>query len=192
MLRVVGAVNGARLGYTSWLIRLQVAPDAALPIAAALARRADTSWIYLVSGGTEVVCTTQVRSTSDRDELLLAKLPRTHRVISLSAHSLLAGFALPTSWGALAVLDDEQVAALRPPAPSVETGPLVLEPTDQALLEVLALGGRTSYADIATTTAVGVTTVRRRVEHLRHTGVLSLQLDVVPKRSATTRRPGCG
>lgn len=180
-LRVVGAVNGARLGYTSWLIRLQVTPDAAVAVAMALAERDDTSWIYLVSGGTEVVCTTQVRSTSDRDDLLLAKLPRTQRVIAMSAHSLLAGFALPTGWGGPACLDADQVAALRPPPPDVDDAALVLQPGDRELLAALARDGRASHAELAAATGWSVTTVRRRVAHLRHSGVLSLQLDIPPE-----------
>ncbi|MFC4945340.1 Lrp/AsnC family transcriptional regulator [Pseudonocardia sp. GCM10023141] len=178
VLRVVGAVNGSRLGYTSWLLRLQATPDAAGAIAAALARRDDTSWIYLVSGGTEVLCTTQVRSTADRDDLLLAKLPRTHRVLAMSAHALLAGYGIPTTWRGLASLDDDQAAALRPPPVDSDDTPLALDPGDAALLDALARDGRTTYAELATAAGSSVSTVRRRVEHLRHSGVLSLQLDI--------------
>lgn len=177
---MVGAVNGGRLGYTSWLIRLQVTPDAAVAVATALAKRDDTSWIYLVSGGTEVLCTTQVRSTSDRDDLLLAKLPRTQRVIAMSAHSLLAGFALPNAWGGLACLDADQVAALLPAPASADDGELELEPGDQDLLAALARDGRASYAELAAATGWSVATARRRVTQLRHSGVLSLQLDISP------------
>src|SRR5207249_8810987 len=45
LLRVVGTTNGYLLGYTSWTIRIRCTPDAAAPIAAALARRPDTFWV---------------------------------------------------------------------------------------------------------------------------------------------------
>ena len=59
LLRVVASVNLSRLGYVPWTIRLQCTPDAAGGIAAALARRTDTFWVHLLSGGTEISCGTQ-------------------------------------------------------------------------------------------------------------------------------------
>lgn len=54
--RVVGVPEAAPLGQVHWLIRLGCVPDAAAPIAAALARRDDTQRVSLMSGGTEIVC----------------------------------------------------------------------------------------------------------------------------------------
>src|SRR5689334_20060602 len=75
LLRVVGMVNGARLGYVPWTIRLRCTPDAAGQVAKALAARDDTSFVYLLSGGTEVSCNVQARSSEEQDTLLLHKLP---------------------------------------------------------------------------------------------------------------------
>src|SRR4051794_9338407 len=61
-LRVVGSANGFLLGYTSWTIRVRCSPDAAGAIAAALARRPDTFWVHVLSGGTEISCNVQARS----------------------------------------------------------------------------------------------------------------------------------
>jgi DNA-binding Lrp family transcriptional regulator len=61
LLRVVASVNLSRLGYVAWTIRLRCTPDAAGGIAAALARRSDTFWVHLLSGGTEISCGTQAR-----------------------------------------------------------------------------------------------------------------------------------
>ncbi|WP_324191833.1 Lrp/AsnC family transcriptional regulator [Nocardia brasiliensis] len=65
-LRVVGVLNGRRLGYIEWLIRISCAPDAALAVATALARRDDTFWVHLASGGTEIVCITRTRGAGDQ------------------------------------------------------------------------------------------------------------------------------
>lgn len=180
-LRVIGALDGARLGYETWVVRLRATPDAALPLALALARRDDTSWIYLVSGGTEVVAAVQAPSAGSRDALLLRELPRTEQVLGISAQVLLAGFGLPSDWGRLAHLDPDRAAALRPPPVEDDDSPLSLESADEPLLAELLRDGRTSSAELAARTGWSVSTVRRRIAHLRATGLLSFQLDVVPE-----------
>ncbi len=55
------------------MLRVRCAPDTALTIADALAKRPDTYWIGLASGGTEVLCLTRPRTRGDYDDLLLAK-----------------------------------------------------------------------------------------------------------------------
>ncbi|MFD2122624.1 hypothetical protein ACFSNO_29270 [Streptomyces cirratus] len=59
LIRVIGLPQGRRVGlFESWL-RVQCAPDAALVVAEALARRPDISWVKLGSGGTEIHCLTR-------------------------------------------------------------------------------------------------------------------------------------
>ncbi|MCP2164363.1 DNA-binding transcriptional regulator, Lrp family [Goodfellowiella coeruleoviolacea] len=189
VLRVVGAVNAARLGHASWTVRLRCTPDAAEPIAAALARRPDTFWVHVLSGGTEISCNVLARTAADRDALLLAKLPRTSRILGMTAHSILHGFALPDDWSGLAWLTDAQVAQLRrgrPAAPDhrgerADPGErVVLERGDHALLAALARDGRAGHAELAAGTGWSESTVRRRVDHLRRAGVLTYQLDIPP------------
>lgn len=180
VLRVVGTVNGARLGYTAWTLRLQCTPDAASAVAAALADRQDTSWVYLLSGGTEISCNTQARSVGERDTLLLSKLPRTRRVASVTAHSILRATALPSSWQGLHWLSDDQVAQLMPEPHAQDDTPITLDPGDTVLLEALSRDGRTGYAELATLTGWSDSTVKRRMDHLRRGGVLSYMLDIPP------------
>ena len=54
-LRVLGVLDGTKLGWVDWFLRLQTTPGSADSIAEALARRPDTSWVRLASGGTEIV-----------------------------------------------------------------------------------------------------------------------------------------
>ena len=54
-LRVLAAVNGSKTGWVDWLVRLQVTPGSADTIADALARRPDTRWVRLDSGGAEIL-----------------------------------------------------------------------------------------------------------------------------------------
>ncbi|MCE7004003.1 Lrp/AsnC family transcriptional regulator [Kibdelosporangium philippinense] len=180
VLRVVGTVNGARLGYTAWTLRLQCTPDAAHAVATALADRPDTSWVYLLSGGTEISCNTQARSVGDRDTLLLSKLPRTRRVASVTAHSILRATALPSNWQGLHWLSSEQVAQLQPSPLVPDDTPIRLDPGDSVLLEALSRDGRTGYAELAPVTGWSDSTVKRRMDHLRQAGVLSYMLDIPP------------
>ncbi|MCP2335800.1 Lrp/AsnC family transcriptional regulator [Actinomadura rupiterrae] len=116
-LRVAGTVNGASLGYTPWTIRLRCTPDAAGAIASALATRPDVSYVYLLSGGTEISCNTQTGTAGERDALLLERLPRTRRVLGVSAHMLLGSPKLPKDWTGLDILTPDQTTALHPDQP---------------------------------------------------------------------------
>jgi DNA-binding Lrp family transcriptional regulator len=170
---VKGALNRFRLGHHAWTLRLRCTPDAGPVLAQALAKRHDTFWVHLMSGGTEISCLQQVASA---DELLLDRLPR--RLVDVSAHNILRGFASPGTWRGIACLTAEEVAALKPefdPAAPVE-----LTGLDEALITALTTDGRASFAELATKAGTSETTARRRVELLRRTGVLELQLDADP------------
>ena len=182
VLRVLVVPNASLLGYGQWHVRLQCTPDASVAVATALASRPDTSWIYLTSGGTEITCTTSARTARERNELLLGKLPRTNRVVAVSAHAQLHTFVGgPTSlMDKLGVLTPEQVAALRPPTPpgAARGEQVKLTEEDDRLLEVLAHDGRTGYPRLAAVTGWSESTVRRRLEHLLTTGTVYCDVDV--------------
>jgi DNA-binding Lrp family transcriptional regulator len=158
------------------LIRLGCTPDAAEQLARALARRPDTSHVSLISGGTEVLCAMKPRSRQERDELLLTHLQRTPRVTSVRAYCLPRRFyGGPLDWlGKINALDPDQEAALRPPAVAPPSEPVVLDDADYALLSVLRQDGRTKLTELQATTGLSESSVNRRLEHLRTTGVLYL------------------
>lgn len=117
MLRVVGLKARKQLGSLGWFLRIRCVPGAGPAIAAALARRADTAWIQLLSGNTEVLCTLRGDAREDR-EALLAKLPRSERIVDVTAHSLLHMFTGgPDALGFLQVLPALRVEPLRLPVP---------------------------------------------------------------------------
>src|SRR4029077_10210037 len=94
--------------------RLQTPPAGADSIADALARRSDTRWVHLASGGTEIICTLQARSEEQRDALFLRGLPGSRRVVQISAHSILHDFA-PGPWReSTRALSSAQLAVLAP------------------------------------------------------------------------------
>ncbi|WP_310724514.1 Lrp/AsnC family transcriptional regulator [Streptomyces sp. N2A] len=186
-LRVVGTLNGARLGHHAWTIRLQCTPDAAGPLATALAARTDTSYVHLLSGGTEISCSAQTPTADESEALLLHKLPRTAHVTSVSAHLLLDHYALPNDWAGPARLTREQTALLAPPGP-LEDGAedaagdagVLVGPADRPLFDVLARDGRAGYPELAAATGWSESTARRRVAALRRAGVLTFLVDVPP------------
>ncbi len=181
VVRVTGSVNGPRLGRTSWTIRVRCTPDAGALIAAALAKRPDTYWVHILSGGTEISCNVQSPSDDERDALLMDKLPRTTQVLDVSAHALLGSGVVPGEWAGLDWLTQDQTTRLRPDPPEPGDEVVTLDDGDQTLLDALAQDGRTSYADLAARTGWSDSTVKRRMAQLRHDGVLVFDVDVPPR-----------
>ncbi|MEV0320894.1 Lrp/AsnC family transcriptional regulator [Streptomyces sp. NPDC050658] len=183
-LRVVGVRDSARLGQDQWMLRLRCAPDSAEAIAAALARRPDTTWIGLTSGGTEVVCCTRPRTRSDQDDLLLGKLPRTPHIIDIRAQQTLHYFfGGPTGWLMKhGPLSEGQIAALRPapvdPAPA--PGALSIDPEDEPLVAALERDGRATYPELQQATGRSESAVKRRLAALLASGRLYVDIEYDP------------
>lgn len=185
IVRVVGIADWQRLGQSDWVIRLQCVPDAAAAVADALARRPDTSWVKVMSGGTEICCVVKPIGGGARDDLLLRQLPASRRIVALSAHSVLHVFrGGPDHWaGATEALTPDQAAALARDSTDGSGGSspqadAPLGPDDHTLMSELARDGRASYAELAEATHWHESTVRRRVDQLRATGMLYLDVDV--------------
>ncbi|MEU2672786.1 Lrp/AsnC family transcriptional regulator [Streptomyces sp. NPDC007164] len=181
-LRVVGRLNPRPVGQTVWALRLQCVPSASLGLARALAEREDTRWVQLASGGTEIICHLAVHSDSDRDALLMDRLPSSRRVTSITAHRMLRLFkGGPTTWdGPTSALSREQMDALASsyPPPHAQAAPVELTDLDHVLLAALNRDGRASHAALAVEARCHESTVRRRIAHLRATGALFFVLDM--------------
>ncbi|MCX5194288.1 Lrp/AsnC family transcriptional regulator [Streptomyces sp. NBC_00249] len=181
LVRVVGLPLGSRVGlFESWL-RVSCVPDAALPVAEALARRPDIAWVTLNSGGTEIHCMTRARTRRDRDTLLLEKLPRTRRVTGVCAHTILRKFfGGPDAWAGTDLLRPDQIAALQ--RPPVKAGPerYVMDDAELALLAVLGRDGRAGYPELARATGLSESTARRRLDRLRELGAVFFDVEFVP------------
>jgi DNA-binding Lrp family transcriptional regulator len=177
-VRVVGLPDTARLGHTDWFVRIRCVPDAVEPVAAALARRPDTSWVALVCGGTEITCIT--RSTATTGAALLRTLPRTSRITAVTAQCLLRPVAGVGGWfGRVDALDPAQIAALQP-VPPRPSGPVMLDELDRRLIAELAVDGRTPLPVLAAATGAAETTLRRRLQVLRDNRLLYFDVEVDP------------
>ncbi|MFE6778238.1 Lrp/AsnC family transcriptional regulator [Streptomyces sp. NPDC057702] len=185
-LRVVGLVEPGRGDRVQWLLRLTAGPRAAQGLADALARRADTSWVKLASGGTEIVAIVRGSTAADAagHGLLLHDVPRTAGITSVSAHCVLHTYlGGPTAWsGHQQALDARQQRRLRDavgepatPAPGARTA---VTDADAGLLAVLQRDGRASLSDLATATGWSPATVARRLDHLRAGGHLFFDVEL--------------
>jgi DNA-binding Lrp family transcriptional regulator len=177
-LRVLGVPDGSQLGWTDWFLRLQTTPGGADSIAEALARRPDTRWVHLASGGTEVICTLEARSPEQRDALFLRGLPGSRRVVQISAHSILHDFT-PGPWReSTRALSPAQLEKLPRRAHQDPPGRGALLDEDEPLLNELARDGRASTAAIAAAIHWHESTVRRRIDELRRSGLLYFEVDI--------------
>ncbi|MET7738479.1 Lrp/AsnC family transcriptional regulator [Streptomyces sp. NPDC005402] len=209
-LRVVALPAPRSAGTHQWFVRLTAATRTAHDIAVALARRPDTSWVRLTSGGTEIVAIIHTTPAGpDAHALLLRDIPRTAGITAVSAHYLLhTYFGGPTAWrGRVDALDAVQQARLRAesgagPGPNTArahanttahddesaagAGPepgapaYLLTDADRLLLDALRDDARISYADLATATGSTASTVARRLTELRARGALFFDVDVDP------------
>ncbi|QMU78543.1 AsnC family transcriptional regulator [Streptacidiphilus sp. PB12-B1b] len=180
LIRVLGLTDPEVLGEDRWMVRVQCTPDAASAIAEALARRDDTTWVSLNSGGTEISCVARAGVDQEEHALLLQRLPRTPSVVGVTAHCVMHTFfggamSLVTKWDTLA---PEQVALLTPPPPSRGAErPVRLDEGDKRLLAVLAQDGRASLGELAAATGWSQSTVRRRMAELHDSGALYFDME---------------
>ncbi|MFI7383593.1 Lrp/AsnC family transcriptional regulator [Streptomyces sp. NPDC049813] len=181
-LRVVGLQDHHLLGHDTWMLRLRCAPEGAGTIAAALARRPDTAWIGLTSGGTEVVCITVPRTPGDHDDLLLGKLPRTPHIVEIRALQLLHRyFGGPQGWlRKNGPLTAGQIAALRPAPPTAD--PALPTPADAPLLAALRRDGRAAYPELRRATGTSESAVNRRLAQLLASGACYFDIEYDTQR----------
>ncbi|MCP2256570.1 DNA-binding transcriptional regulator, Lrp family [Streptoalloteichus tenebrarius] len=179
-LRVVGLADPARAGEVQWMVRLTTTPATAQALAHSLARRPDTSWVKLTSGGTEIFTIVHApRGAEPSRSLLLHDIPRRSGITAVSAHCLLHTYlGGPTAWsGRLRALSEEQRERLRPDLPPAGED-MPLTSADHDLVNVLRHDGRASYADLAAATGWSQATVARRLADLRARGVVFFDVEV--------------
>lgn len=180
-LRVFGVVNSRRPSAGKWILRLTASPNAAQKVAQSLARRDDTAWVRLMSGGAEICF---VMNSSAHQTLLFREIPRVASIADVSAHRLLHTYlGGPTAWqGHTSALTDAQQEQLRGaldlPDGTAEPKLRSLNQADGALLAALQRNGRLSYTDLAAETGQSSSTVTRRLAALQASGMLSFDVEI--------------
>jgi DNA-binding Lrp family transcriptional regulator len=185
-LRVVGLADPASARRQQWIVRLTAAASTAQDIGQALARRPDTSWVRLTSGGTEIVAVIHITpGQTGTHALLLHDVPRTSSITAVSAHYLLHTYlGGPTAWrGRMKGLTQAQQDQLPPSAPSRDAlgddrSAAALSDSDHKLIAALSRDGRASYTDLATATGWSASTVARRIGELRSRDALFFDVEL--------------
>ncbi|AYG82119.1 hypothetical protein DWB77_04289 [Streptomyces hundungensis] len=181
-LRVVGVVNPRQPSAGKWILRLTASPNTAQNVAQSLARRDDTAWVRLMSGGTEICF---VMNSAAHHTLLFREIPRVASIAEVSAHRLLHTYlGGPTAWqGHTAALTDGQQEQLRRTCDAVDTPDepkfrASLPQADWHLLAALQRNGRISYTDLAAETGQSSSTITRRLAALQAGGMLTFDVEI--------------
>lgn len=182
-LRVVARLDPGKSGGTEWFLRLHCSPDIAASVATALAVRHDTSWVELVSGGTEVVCV--VRSPGgDAGPVLVERLASGRGLLGINAHAILHKFSPPVPPVLRGHLSEEQLTYLKPYTVVESQGgpPAEIDEIDRKMLAVLGKDGRAPAAHLAASARCHESRIRRRIEQLQRAGQLIFELDIEPRK----------
>jgi DNA-binding Lrp family transcriptional regulator len=182
VVRVVGQLDSQRLGRSDWAVRIRCAPGTAPTVATKLAQHPDTAWVQLTSGGTEIFSTIRSRNREQRTPLLVGQLSVGRQVVGLDAYCLLHLFATGASPppGSNDLSQNEIGRLLSPTRArtSIERTTVSLQDSDWPLVQALADDGRAAYRQLAVRTHWHESTVRRRLEELIASGVLSFDFDL--------------
>lgn len=182
-LRVIGTTNPHRLGQLEWFVRIRTTSRSVDAVAASLAARADTSWVSVLTGGTEVTGILRAAApTGGGPTPVLTRLARSPQVQDVTAQCLLAPVAGVGGWlGRVGFLSGPELAALAPattPAAEPSSAPLTLTDRDTALLRELTKDARATVAHLSRATGVSESTTRRRITELVEQGVLRFEIDI--------------
>ena len=182
VMRVVGQLDSQRLGRSDWAVRVRCVRGRHATVATKLAEHPDTAWVQLTSGGTEIFSTIRSRDHDQRTPLLLGQLSLGRQVVALEAYCLLhlfaAGVSPPPGSNDLSQKEIDQLLSSARARTSIERSTLTLQGSDWPLVQALAEDGRAPYRQLAVRTHCHESTVRRRVEELIASGVLSFDVDL--------------
>ncbi|MFI1996953.1 Lrp/AsnC family transcriptional regulator [Actinoplanes sp. NPDC020271] len=178
-LRVVGLPRLEATGGAQWMLRLVASPASAQNLAHALVRRPDTSWVYLTSGGTEIVALVQADPDVADHSLLLRDIPRRSGITQVSAHLLLRTYrGGPSVWPGMAdALTPEQQEQLRGPQARADGVDGRLEEIDRRLLAALARDGRATHTELGAAAGCTPVTAARRLAELRERGAVYFDVE---------------
>jgi DNA-binding Lrp family transcriptional regulator len=186
-IRIHVAANEYARGLRRWFVRIQCRPDAALPLAEALAARPDVSWVSITSGGSEVICVA-FSDSAHANRSVLHRLPKTSQVLTFNAVTVLHMYVGDdTKWLAFEdPLTPEQIARLvegrsAGPAKTPRPGSEIRD-EDEPLLAELAADGRATVSTLSRATGLPQSRVSARLDELLTTGTAHVAVDLAPAR----------
>ena len=191
VVQVVVGRNSGAVGGADWFVRLRCRPDGLEAVTTALARRSDTAWVAVASGGAEVACSVRPSfdaafEAGDHTPALLDRLPRSGAILSMQAALILRRFeAEAGEWTAFSPglppgAVDTLIAGRARRVTDATTAPRedLLRADDGPLLDLLAEDGRATHRALAAATGWSESRVARRLAELLGSGAAEVDVDV--------------
>lgn len=164
----------------SFVVTVHTAPDQIDPLARQLADRPDTVFVYTLSNLGSLVCEVLVGPGSDIGSVAaeIAAVPSVERC---TVSPVLQYFRTVASWRP-GILNAAETAALERVEGTGERDvtDVVLNTSDQAIVDALVANGRTPYDVLGAAAGVSEATARRRVDALVNCGAVGIRAVVDP------------
>ncbi len=178
----VVSVVGLRTRPASVLLRLECTPGTSRVTAEALAQRRDSTFSYLMTGGSD--CLAELLfDPQDLGRILATEVPAIVGLVRAVSYPVLRYFRTIRGWRS-GLLSDVQIAALQSEftVDSLRPGDSGgLGSQDVRILDALTEDGRASIESIARRAGVSETTARRRTEWLLRNSLVHLRALVEPQ-----------
>lgn len=176
------SVAAIHLSPVSLILRARCTPGTMQETAKALAARDDTSFVYAVTGQSDVVA--EVLTTPEElGRLITTELPTTPGVVSLETYPALKFYRTIGGWR-LGVLSEAEAAAMGASSASDQflLEPMAkLEPADALIVDCLRGDGRMGFEELSQRAGISESTARRRVEWLLSTRQIQIRALVEPR-----------
>jgi DNA-binding Lrp family transcriptional regulator len=177
-VRVRALPNPGRIGRTEqFVLKASCSPGTAGIAAAALARRTDSLFTYLLTGSADCAAEISVPAAKVA-ELTVREIGTIPGVASAATYPVLTHYRTMHQWDP-GILSEEEKAQLGGAAYS--SAPIDLDGSeglgkeDRILAQALMQDGRASFEDLGRASGLSVQTVQRRVERMRRDGALYLR-----------------
>ncbi|WP_262106899.1 Lrp/AsnC family transcriptional regulator [Arthrobacter sp. Marseille-P9274] len=178
----VVSVAAIHLQPASILIRARCTPGTIEQTLEALASRGDTSFVYAVTGPSDVVA--ELLTTPEAMGQLITKdLPTTPGVVNLETYPALKFYRTIGGWR-LGVLSEAEAAAMGSSGGSDTflLEPMAeLDPADASILECLQGDGRMGFEELGKRVGLSESTARRRVESLLSARQIQIRALIEPR-----------
>jgi DNA-binding Lrp family transcriptional regulator len=167
VLEVVAAPDPLHCGFGQpVLLQFRTVPGKAPALARYLAERADSRFVALLTGRSDVLCELIAPDRRYLSQFLNAQVPTTGAVLGTTSDTVLRTFKTRDQWSRT-LLDPDAAPATPSPSPIAPAEKdAKLDKMDLRLLAALGGDGRRSYADLSAEVGLSETAIARRISAL--------------------------
>ncbi|GEB63822.1 hypothetical protein SAT01_12700 [Sinomonas atrocyanea] len=170
--------NPRKIGRTEqFVLKASCSPGTAGIAAAALARRTDSLFTYLLTGSAD--CAAEISVPASKvAELTVREIGTIPGITSAATYPVLTHYRTMHQWDPEILNEEEKTqlgGAAYSSAPTDLGGSDALGKEDRILVQALMQDGRASYENLGRASGLSVQTVQRRIERMRQDGTLYLR-----------------